>query len=58
MFDDETLGLILSNKLIKVFGRVWSLNKPRKWDKVSRKCNRFAVWVTELEYTSGIPFNL
>jgi len=22
-------------KLIKDIGRVWSLNKPRKWDKVN-----------------------
>jgi len=35
--DNETLGLILK-QLIKVIGRIWSLNKPRKWDKVNVLC--------------------
>jgi len=26
------------DSLIKVIGRIWSLNKPRKWDKVNVLC--------------------
>ena len=26
------------DSLIKVIGRIWSLNKPRKWDKVNPLC--------------------
>lgn len=42
-----------------IVGRIWSLNKPRKGDKVKPSVLvGFAVQETELEYTSGISVSL
>jgi len=41
-----------------IIGRVWSLNKPRKWDKVNLLVLVSLRFLQKLEYTSGISSDL